>query len=308
MSTSLPLFALAALALGIVALWARLLTRPAATDEDRGVRNARFRGLLALTAAGLIGGATLLPGLFGTSLTAGFWYDAGLIALLSPVLAASAGMLVIAAVPPLRSAASARRSASLHPRRPLGLLRRRDRSLLFASTLGAAALVLLAGAFSSPDEFGRYRQLSMSTAGGHSSAGPYPGWFYGLPALALTLLLLASALLALRRIARAPAPTDSREHAADLDQRGALSRFVARLASGGALGITAFVLLLGGRACLGLAMNTVEHAAAILGTVAVVALLAGVLALLGALACLATAFVAVLGRRTAAAVGTDSVR
>lgn len=289
MSLTLSALLLGGIVLLLAAAWVRGLARPEHSEDERATRHAHLRGLLALTSALLVGGLTLIPGLLGTSITAGLWYDAGLIPLLSPGLAASAGLLVIAAVPPLRSAAGARRQASLQPRRTLEHLRRRDRVLLVAAPLGVGAITLVAGMFSSPDEFGRYRNLSMSAAGVQSSVGPYPGWFYGLPALALALLLLLSALLALRRIARAPAPADGGEHAADLRQRGLLSRFVARLTAAGTLGITAFLLLMAGRASLSLAMNTTEHTAAALGTGAVITLLAGVLALLAAIASLATA-------------------
>lgn len=79
---------------------------------------------------------------------------------------------------------------------------------LYAVPGAAAAVMMLTvvffGASSSPDERGLYRAVTISGGNLGASAGPYPGWFYGLPALAMALALLVATIVALARLARQP--------------------------------------------------------------------------------------------------------
>lgn len=136
-----------------------------------------------------------LPGLVGLPLA------------LAPACAAAAALLLYSATPPHVPAPEADliRDASLVRRTPLSFVSRAGATLIGLAAIGQAAFLLFTGVTSSRDESGRYRVIEFSTADAAASSGPYPGWFYALPLLAVTGILVAATVLALWRISSTPA-------------------------------------------------------------------------------------------------------
>jgi hypothetical protein len=145
------------------------------------------------------------------------WLGVGLA--VSPGIAAVVGLLTLAAIGPVRwpAARSGPRSAELATR----TLGRFGPRWGFALPLATAALLVAflvaTGIASSADENGLYRQLTLDRVDGSGSAGPYPGWFYGVPVIAVTVVLALATLVALFRIANSPSAGS--EHLAAIDER-----------------------------------------------------------------------------------------
>lgn len=110
-----------------------------------------------------------------------------------------------------------------------------------------AALLVATGLTSSPDSQGRYRLLHLANRNA-STAGPYPGWYYGIPLLLVTMVLAGSAFLALQRIAGAPSLPDPRMAALDRRWREISARVVVRLATGVLLGYLGGTSVVAGQA------------------------------------------------------------
>ncbi|WP_141629969.1 hypothetical protein [Salinibacterium sp. PAMC 21357] len=68
--------------------------------------------------------------------------------------------------------------------------------------IAAAFVVMLVGTglTASADENGLLRVITVAEATTSSTASPYPGWFYGVPLIAVTVVLAVSTLLALSRV------------------------------------------------------------------------------------------------------------
>lgn len=119
----------------------------------------------------------------------------------------------------------------------------------FLLPLASAALLVLflvaTGLSGSADESGLQRQISN---GDGSSAGPYPGWFYGVPLIIVTVLLAVSVLVVLHRIAAAPRPVNPSLYSLDDSLRRAATRFVMLLSSSALLVYFAAVAILAGSA------------------------------------------------------------
>ncbi|NVM94076.1 hypothetical protein [Arthrobacter wenxiniae] len=110
-----------------------------------------------------------------------------------------------------------------------------------------AALLVATGLTSSPDSQGRYRLLHLANTNA-STAGPYPGWYYGVPLLLVTMVLAGSAFLALQRIAGAPSLPDPRMAALDRRWREISATVVVRLATGVLLGYLGGTSVVAGQA------------------------------------------------------------
>ncbi|WP_104135704.1 hypothetical protein [Cryobacterium sp. Y62] len=153
------------------------------------------------------------------------WY--GLPLMLAPGLAAVAGLLVFALAPTrMVSTGSSKRSADLLPRRPWSYGPAWGFLLPLIAAAAVIAFAIVAGFASSPTPDGSYRSITV----GSSTSGPYPGWFYGLPLIGLTVLLAAATLFALGRIASSPRS----ESFGELDRivRVLATRVVMQLSSG----------------------------------------------------------------------------
>ena len=82
--------------------------------------------------------------------------------------------------------------------------------------------------------------------GGES--GPFPGVYYALPLIGVTVLLIVLVCVALRRISHTPAALDGIDGESDRLWRSAMSRFVVFLSTGSMLAYAAGVLYFAGNA------------------------------------------------------------
>lgn len=156
----------------------------------------------------------------------------GLPVAVAPTLAACAALAFYGARPPQAPASDlgSVRTASLHARSARTVVAPRTAALGLALTVGYAALVVLCGITASADDSGRDRQIAFSSGDLGSTAGPYPGWWYGLPMLVSTLLLAVIAVVVAQRISSTPALPDATDHGADSVWRLLTSRMVLGIA------------------------------------------------------------------------------
>lgn len=255
-----------------------------AVTARRFARSIMLRNIAALAAGGVVLWALHLvnqaqPG----------WY--GLPLMLAPGLAATLGLLVFALCPTrIVTDQSSRRSADLVPRRVWSYGPAWGFLLPLTAAGAVVAFAIIAGLASSAQPDGAFRSITI----GSSTAGPYPGWYYGLPLIGLTVLLAAATLFALGRIASAARS----EQYSDLDRAARIlaTRVVMQLSSGALFLYFGGVLLFAGWATSnaatvfapgGVALSSVQPAAAIGLTEVVagltVALLGGVLVILSIL-------------------------
>ena len=125
---------------------------------------------------------------------------------IGPGLGALAACLVIAAIPLPRPVATTRvRQADLTPRDATSFGPRWGFILpLVAAAFYVVFLIATASLASTADYSKLSRQLALMTPGGYQTQSPYPGWFYAVPLLIVTVLLSAGVLFTLRRVADAP--------------------------------------------------------------------------------------------------------
>ena len=136
---------------------------------------------------------------------------------IAPGLAVSGGLLLFAASAPLRIAQPARNSAELNRRYPWSFGPRWVFVLPVAIAAAFVALLVGTGLTSSVDDAGLARAITVADATMSSTASPYPGWFYGVPLIAVTVVLAVSTLLALSRVSATPALPN--EGLAELDRQ-----------------------------------------------------------------------------------------
>lgn len=200
----------------------------------------RRRFVLATLGAGLLVGVALFAlggALFSSSL--------GVVQMLAPGVGALVVLGAIIASPGTGGANSGSQ-AELTPRgwSSLGPVR------LYAVPGAAAALMIAAivffGSSSSPDDDGRYRAITVNAGAISGSAGPYPGWYYGLPALVLALVLLAATVLALARVAHHPLRGTPDERETARTWRAGLARVVMAVGTGSFLLYTGAMTLMAG--------------------------------------------------------------
>ncbi|TLW92068.1 hypothetical protein FFT09_14365 [Saccharomonospora piscinae] len=198
------------------------MVRSAAVAARRRVLGATGCALAVLVLAGYV--ATLRPEWLGLPLAVG------------PAIATATGLLLYAATPPERlRAESNRRVASLEPRAPWSFASRRTLGLLVLVAVAQVSLLIGTGLTSSPDDAGRYRVVTYSSGGVSSTASPYPGWFYGVPLMIVTVLLAVATLVAFWRIAATPSLPVEGLATPDRRRRVDTTRIIAGLGLGGLL-------------------------------------------------------------------------
>lgn len=220
----------------------------AGSDRLAAGRSVRreWQGLLAALAAGLAAAAL--------TWAAGAAYPRlhGLPSALSGGLGALAALLVLNLWPRVRwpEGGQRLRIAELESRSPLSFGKQRVFVLPLAWAVLLILALVLAGIYSATDENGLHRVLAhrsltgWGVEGGQvvdvqyniSLAGPFPGWFYGVPLIAVTLLFISAVYWTLRRIARGPRPADPVLFSVDTALRSRRTRFV-MVASSAALGV-----------------------------------------------------------------------
>ncbi|WP_140425732.1 hypothetical protein [Cryobacterium sp. N19] len=303
-------FVLVFIVVGVVRVGSRkrLAGLVVTVDNIGTVRARRFaRSIIVRNISALAAGGVVLWALDLVNQAHPGWY--GLPLMIAPGLAATLGLLVFALCPTrIVTDRASRRSADLMPRRVWSYGPAWGFLLPLTAAATVVAFAIIAGLASSPQPDGAFRSITI----GSSTAGPYPGWYYGLPLIGLTVLLAAATLFALGRIASAARS----EQFSDLDRavRILATRVVMQLSSGALFLYFGGVLLFAGWTTSnaatvfapgGVALSSVQPAAAIGLTEViaglVVALLGGVLVILSIL----DATRQPLGR--VAAVGTPAV-
>jgi len=195
----------------------------------------------------------------------------GLPLMLAPGTAAVIGLVTFALFPPVTvESPTKRRQASLVPRRPWSYGPRWAYVLPTVAAAGVVLFAILAGLSSRPSQDGNYRAIGFELDGTFSESSPFPGWYYGIPLIAMTLCLLAATLLALSRISAAPRPALESFGEADRLLRVFSARIVMKLSSGALFSYFGGVLLFAGtttssaaRIWNGTAFDAVQPAAAL---------------------------------------------
>jgi len=190
---------------------------------------ARRRAVIAFVFSGVVIVALFVAGYFLNALV-------GLPVVLAPALGGAAGLLLYSATPPrvVVVESDAAREASLTRRTPLSFLPTLGASLLAVVVIVQIVFLIFTGVTSSPDESGRYRMIAFQTADSGSASGPYAGWFYGVPLLVTTVILVATTLLALWRVSSTPALPQRELAEVDAGWRRATNRIIVAI-SGAAL-------------------------------------------------------------------------
>ncbi|WP_104199106.1 hypothetical protein [Cryobacterium sp. Y29] len=167
------------------------------------------------------------------------WY--GLPLMLAPGVAAAIGLLVFALMPTrIVTDRPTRRSADLVPRRVWTYGPAWGFLLPLCAAVAVVAFAIIAGLTASAPPDGAFRSITI----GSRTAGPYPGWYYGVPLIGLTVLLAAATLFALGRLASAARS----EQFDELDRavRVLATRVVMQLSSGALFLYSGAVLLVAG--------------------------------------------------------------
>ncbi|MGD8214297.1 hypothetical protein [Aestuariimicrobium sp. Y1814] len=207
----------------VVAAW--LVSR---MSRGRSVGPRRGNVLIMLGVGVLVGVALFVLGgaVFGPAL--------GLVQMAAPGVGALVVLVGLIASPGTGGTASSS-EAELAPRG----WNRLGPAWLYGAPAGAVVVMVTAilffGASGSPDDQGRQRIISVDSGFMAATASPYPGWYYGLPALALALVLLVATVVALARIARHPLRGTSQEREAAREWRAGLARVVMAVGTGSAL-------------------------------------------------------------------------
>jgi len=160
-------------------------------------------------------------------------YLEGVPFLIGPLAATATGLTVFATLPPpTLDGAVRRRIANLEPRRFKNYSSPAQRRMFVALSGVTVAVVLGSGLTSKSAADGRSLCTSLFPAD-CVAGGPYlyPGWLFAAPALILIAVLLASMVIALRRIIRAPGAAWSELTDADTALRVAAVQLVLRIGS-----------------------------------------------------------------------------
>lgn len=222
-----------AVAIIVAVVWVIVRRRGRAALPERiapVIAAARRRALLAVLVAVLVfvlGAALglLLPELLGLPLA------------VTPLAAAAVGLLVYAATPPrsVEVAEGEPRTAQLEHRSWLSYIPRGWLHACIEIVVIFVAVVVFCGITAMDDEQGRSRAIGF-TVGDNATVGtPYPGWYYGVPALIGLVVLIGATIVALQRIGSTavfPNPEDADN---DAQWRRASASVVLKLATGAVL-------------------------------------------------------------------------
>lgn len=151
-----------------------------------------------------------------------------------PLLAACVVLVVVAVLLASFRRQPAEPVAPTHPRTWRSFTGSSQLWLLGSCALALILFVAFAGSASSPDEEGHYRRLVIDTGATGGLVADFFGWAYGLPAAAVTLLLLVLTVLVLHLNAVRPfsAPSSVRGEEAS---RSVLSYMVVCFGAGAVL-------------------------------------------------------------------------
>ena len=229
-------------------------TVPDATADDGPMPIVRRRMVFAL----LAGVAVLCVVLVIGSVVPKDMYR---IASMSPGIAAAAVMLVLALPFPdvsTQPGGGRVRTASLQSREPWTYARR---YVLMQPMLAAGLLLIYLGfttVTASPDDFGLMRSIQLVSPNGMwaQSSSPYPGSYYSIPLVVVTLVLVGLTCAALWRIAHVPSAPEARFAEDDRLWRVLLTRFTVFLSVGAMLVYAAVVLLVAGAATVRVGINS----------------------------------------------------
>lgn len=166
---------------------------------------------------------------------------------LAGVAGSLAGLLIINLWPRFRwpSDDLLPRVAGLVPRSALSFGRQWTFILPLATAVILVLALVLAGSYSGTDEKGLHRVYAYRSLSGWGvengqvvdvqynmgSTGPFPGWYYGLPLIACTVLFIAAVYWTLRRTALAARPTVPELFEVDTAVRSLRTRFVMAVSS-----------------------------------------------------------------------------
>lgn len=226
------------IALAVIVLVARLgrdarvirMSPPAAQAAQRAASRVQLRNRLAIV-VGLLAAVAM-----GT-LALGVPEDLGRAALLAPAVGASVAMLVFVLVPSAEFLESNTvRHAELSPRRAWDYARVWPSYAAMALPLAVTPVLALLADSSGRSVTYHYGDQASSTA------GPYPGWFYAVPLLVASVVLASLTDLALRRVARAPRPSDPALRDADEAVRTLAVRLIVGISAASALGTVGIAL------------------------------------------------------------------
>lgn len=194
----------------------------------------RVRNVVALLAAIVVGGSL---GYYGLSVGA----DLGRSLLVAPLVTAAIGIGFFVIIPAFPEAGVVR-SAELERRTVLSFASSFAVAIAGGLAASLAIVVVVWGIVAEPD--GRSIGNDYGTLEYRFAASPFPGFFYGVPTLLALVILVAVALVALRRVTAARAPSDRGLREADATIRRLAVGVILRVASSGVALTFAFALII----------------------------------------------------------------
>ncbi|SJN35486.1 hypothetical protein FM104_08910 [Microbacterium esteraromaticum] len=225
------------------------------------------------------------------------WSALGQVFNVASLVAAAAGIAVYSAMPPriVPVAEGEVRAATLIPRSLRSVVPRR-RMLMFGATAVLFLLVVVFGGLTAADDDngGWSRVIRFESPHASHMASPYPGWFYGIPALISLVVLIIATAAALHRISSTPAFPSADDAHIDAQWRRRTGETILGLSTG------AILFTLGGIACI--AGSAILRS--VLDETSALWLVAGYgLVTLGVVALLASAVSVTVAGLTAAGIG-----
>lgn len=240
---SLIVFILAAAIVALVVRWRDRL-RSRARGEATAPGSAAYRRFRRRNAGAVVAGVAAFFGCGALNVV--FADLAGIVFTLAPGAAAIAALLTIALVPVSQRVTTGRRVASLERRTPWSFAPAWTFILVGLASAGVLVSLVLMGFASSCDADGQCRSITVTSGQYVSSSGPYPGWYYGIPLIVVTLALAACTFFALARIAAAPAATDANDIEDDRVLRAVSTAMVTKLSAGALLAYFGIILFAAG--------------------------------------------------------------